>query len=225
MSVLWTCRFAFHSASYSHLRISRNLIYSFTESYKYFRFLNMDDPIISRPYQNGIMAVAKGGVRWLSKESGVARPVVICGPSGSGKSTLLKYLMKEFPDYFGFSISHTTRKPRPGETQGKDYNFVDRKEFEEAIANGEFLEFTEFSGNIYGTSKKAVKNVQNQGRICILDIEIEGVKNIKKTDLNPRFIFIKPPSIEVLVSLDIFCMFILMLQCTFLIYIYVYVCI
>ncbi|XP_035216711.1 guanylate kinase-like isoform X5 [Stegodyphus dumicola] len=165
------------------------------------------------------------GVRWLSKESGVARPVVICGPSGSGKSTLLKYLMKEFPDYFGFSISHTTRKPRPGETQGKDYNFVDRKEFEEAIANGEFLEFTEFSGNIYGTSKKAVKNVQNQGRICILDIEIEGVKNIKKTDLNPRFIFIKPPSIEVLVSLDIFCMFILMLQCTFLIYIYVYVCI
>ncbi|XP_035216710.1 guanylate kinase-like isoform X4 [Stegodyphus dumicola] len=179
MSVLWTCRFAFHSASYSHLRISRNLIYSFTESYKYFRFLNMDDPIISRPYQNGIMAVAKD----------------------------------------------TTRKPRPGETQGKDYNFVDRKEFEEAIANGEFLEFTEFSGNIYGTSKKAVKNVQNQGRICILDIEIEGVKNIKKTDLNPRFIFIKPPSIEVLVSLDIFCMFILMLQCTFLIYIYVYVCI
>ncbi|XP_054715990.1 guanylate kinase-like isoform X2 [Uloborus diversus] len=139
-----------------------------------------------------------GGIKRYTHDHLPPRPVVFCGPSGSGKSTLLKYLMNEFPEYFGFSISHTTRKPRPGEKPGKDYNFVSRSEFERAIENNEFLEYAEFSGNIYGTSKKGVKCVQNQGRICILDIEIEGVKNVKKTDLNPRFIFIKPPSLQIL---------------------------
>ena len=67
-----------------------------------------------------------------------------------------------------------------------------------AIDNGEFIEYTQFSGNYYGTSKKSVQDVQNKGRICILDVEIEGVKNLKKTDLNPRFVFVKPPSIEAL---------------------------
>lgn len=71
---------------------------------------------------------------------------------------------------------------------------------ERAIAAGEFIEHTEFSGNMYGTSKKAVRDVMANGRICILDIEIEGVKNIKNTDLNPRFVFIKPPSLQILVS-------------------------
>ncbi|XP_076369768.1 guanylate kinase-like isoform X2 [Tachypleus tridentatus] len=134
-----------------------------------------------------------GGIQWFTQMS-LVQPLVICGPSGSGKSTLLKYLMDEFGDYFGFSVSHTTRKPRNGEVHGKDYYFVDRKEMEEAVNNGEFIEFVEFSGNI----KKAVKNIQAQDRICILDIEIEGVKNIKKTDLNPRYVFIKPPSLSVL---------------------------
>lgn len=69
---------------------------------------------------------------------------------------------------------------------------------EQAIEAGEFIEYTEFSGNLYGTSKKSVRDVQDQGRICILDIEIEGVKNIKNTDLNPRYIFIKPPSMKAL---------------------------
>lgn len=163
----------------------------------------MEIPVSSSVMQNGVIqnGVAddyKGGIRWLSRQMSVPRPIVICGPSGSGKSTLLKYLMEEYKEYFGFSVSHTTRKPRPGEKPGKDYNFVDRTEMERAIANGEFLEFTEFSSNIYGTSKKAVQNVQNQGKICILDIEIEGVKTIKKTDLNPRYIFIKPPSVDIL---------------------------
>lgn len=126
------------------------------------------------------------------------RPLVICGPSGSGKSTLLKKLLKDFGDYFALSVSHTTRKPRPGEVNGKDYHFISRDEMEQAIEAGEFIEYTEFSGNLYGTSKKSVRDVQEQGRICILDIEIEGVKNIKNTDLNPRYIFIKPPSMKAL---------------------------
>jgi guanylate kinase len=106
--------------------------------------------------------------------------------------------MAEFGDFFGFSVSHTTRKPRPGERDGKDYHFTNRDEMLEAIKNGEFIEYTEFSGNIYGTSKQAVKEVQDKGRICILDVEVEGVKNLKKTDLNPRFVFIQPPTMEAL---------------------------
>ncbi|KAJ8320686.1 hypothetical protein KUTeg_002273 [Tegillarca granosa] len=126
------------------------------------------------------------------------RPVVISGPSGSGKSTLLQRLFKEFPDCFAFSVSHTTRNPRPGEKDGKDYYFVTREVFEKMIDDKEFLEHAQFSGNRYGTSKKAVLEVQKTQRICILDVEINGVKSIKKTDLNARYLFVKPPSIEAL---------------------------
>ena len=69
---------------------------------------------------------------------------------------------------------------------------------QKAVADGEFIESTSFSGNIYGTSKKAVREVQDKGRICILDVEIEGVKSLKKTDLNPRFVFVKPPNLPAL---------------------------
>ena len=115
---------------------------------------------------------------------------------GSGKSTLLKRLNAEFPHAFSFSVSHTTRKPRPGEVDGKDYYFVTRDEMLKMIENDEFLENAQFSGNLYGTSKEAVRSVLNSGRICTLDVDIQGVKNLKKTDLNPIYCFIKPPSIE-----------------------------
>uniref|UniRef100_A0A1A8PSY0 Guanylate kinase n=2 Tax=Nothobranchius TaxID=28779 RepID=A0A1A8PSY0_9TELE len=126
------------------------------------------------------------------------RPVVFSGPSGAGKSTLLKKLMKEYENVFGFSVSHTTRKPRPGEENGKDYHFVTREAMQAAINNGEFIENAEFSGNMYGTSKAAVQAVQAKNLICILDIDMQGVKNIKKTDLDPIYISIQPPSMETL---------------------------
>ena len=126
------------------------------------------------------------------------RPVVVCGPSGSGKSTLLNRLFKEFPNTFGFSVSHTTRKPRPGEQDGVHYNFVSREEMEKAIANDEFIESAVFGGNMYGTSKAAVRKVQSAGKVCILDIEPQGVEQVKKTDLNPILIFNNPPSVEAL---------------------------
>ncbi|CAG2193232.1 E2.7.4.8 [Mytilus edulis] len=129
------------------------------------------------------------------------RPIVISGPSGGGKSTLLTRLFKEFPDCFAFSVSHTTRNPRAGEQDGKDYFFVTRPDFEALMAENGFLEHAEFSGNRYGTSKKAVEDIQKTGRICILDVEVNGVKNIKKTDFNARYVFVKPPSIDVLDSL------------------------
>lgn len=123
-------------------------------------------------------------------------PLVFSGPSGSGKSTLVHRLMKEYQGCFAFSVSHTTRNPRPGETNGKDYHFVTRDDMTRAIANNEFVEHAEFSGNLYGTSKKAIADISGSGRICILDIDMQGVKSIKQTDIQCRYIFVKPPSIK-----------------------------
>ncbi|KAI9356751.1 P-loop containing nucleoside triphosphate hydrolase protein [Zopfochytrium polystomum] len=121
----------------------------------------------------------------------MSSPLVISGPSGVGKSTLLKKLFEKYPDAFGFSVSHTTRSPRPGEENGKAYHFVTRDEFEKIVAENGFIEHTEFSGNLYGTSFATVKTVQDAGKICVLD-----VKNIKNTSLNAKFIFIRPPTVD-----------------------------
>ncbi|XP_055519707.1 guanylate kinase-like isoform X3 [Leucoraja erinacea] len=126
------------------------------------------------------------------------RPVVISGPSGAGKSTLLKILFKEYATIFGFSVSHTTRSPRTGEENGKDYHFVSREEMLRGIAAGEFVESAEFSGHLYGTSKAAVQTVLSKNQICILDIDMQGVRNIKKTDWSAIYISIQPPSYKVL---------------------------
>ncbi|XP_064386988.1 guanylate kinase-like isoform X2 [Halichondria panicea] len=133
----------------------------------------------------------------LAKAS-LPRPLVVAGPSGSGKSTLLTRLFSDNPDKFGFSVSHTTRKPRPGEENGKHYHFSTRESMQKGIDAGAFIEWAEYSGNMYGTSKKAVRDVQEQGRVCVLDIEMQGVRNLKKTDLNPVYVLIRPPSIEAL---------------------------
>lgn len=101
------------------------------------------------------------------------RPIIICGPSGAGKSTLVAKLRSEFPDSFGFSVSHTTRDPRPGEVNGVHYHFVSREVMEREIGEGMFLEHATVHGNLYGTSKAEVESVTRQGRVCILDIDIQ----------------------------------------------------
>jgi len=101
------------------------------------------------------------------------RPIVVSGPSGSGKSTLLNRLLKKYPDNFGFSISHTTRAPRGAEQHGQEYYFVTKDEFQDLIANGGFIEHAQFGSNFYGTSFKAVEDIAQKGRTCILDIEME----------------------------------------------------
>ncbi|KAJ7281678.1 guanylate kinase/L-type calcium channel beta subunit [Mycena rebaudengoi] len=126
------------------------------------------------------------------------RPLVLSGPSGVGKSTLLQRLFAEFPDKFGFSVSHTTRAPRPGETHAKQYFFVQTQDFKDLIAAGAFIEHAEFSGNFYGTSFETVRQIHDQGRRCILDIEAQGVRQIKASNLDPIYLFISPPSLTAL---------------------------
>jgi len=127
-----------------------------------------------------------------------AQPIAIAGPSGSGKSTLISKLMKEYPHQFVFSISHTTRSPRAGEVDGVNYYFTDRETMQKAILNGQFIETAEFAGHLYGTSRSAIQAVKDSGKICLLDIDIQGILSLKKTDLNPRYVFLSPPSLEIL---------------------------
>ncbi|KAG2201106.1 hypothetical protein INT46_007492 [Mucor plumbeus] len=127
-----------------------------------------------------------------------AKIFVISGPSGSGKSTLLKRLFNEYPSTFGFSISHTTRKPRVGEVDGKDYHFVEKDDMIKEVEEGKFIESATFSGNMYGTSIKAIEDVVADGKVCMLDIDMQGVQSVKKTSLNPKYIFVQPPSFEIL---------------------------
>lgn len=124
------------------------------------------------------------------------RPIVLSGPSGCGKSTIIKKLMENFPGKFGFSVSHTTRKPRPGEMDGKDYHFSEKESILKQIEAGEFLESAEFSGNVYGTSKRSVQDVLDSGKICIMDIDSQGVQSVKNVNFDCVLVFIKPPSIE-----------------------------
>ncbi|KAK6624467.1 hypothetical protein RUM44_011326 [Polyplax serrata] len=129
---------------------------------------------------------------------GEVQALILCGPSGCGKSTLLKKLFNDYPEKFQFSVSHTTRSPRPGEVDGVHYYFTTKEEMEEAIKNGDFIENAVYSNNMYGTSKKTVEDCAKNGKLCVLDIDVQGVKQIKQTDLNALYIFIKPPSLDAL---------------------------
>lgn len=125
-----------------------------------------------------------------------ARPLVLCGPSGCGKSTLTNRLLKDHPNKFGFSISHTTRGPRPGEVNGREYYFTDRASMQKSVDAGEFIEWAIYNGNMYGTSKKAIQDVVDSGKACVLDIDVQGVKKMKNSGIDCYYIFVKTPSLE-----------------------------
>ncbi|KAI0201265.1 guanylate kinase [Astrocystis sublimbata] len=126
-------------------------------------------------------------------------PVVISGPSGVGKGTLIQKLIDAHPGVFATTVSHTTRAPRPGEVDGLSYHFVSVREFELLISQDAFVEHTTFSGHYYGTSKHTIAEQTAKGLVVLLDIEMQGVKQIKtRTAFEARYVFVKPPSIEVL---------------------------
>jgi guanylate kinase len=96
-------------------------------------------------------------------------------------------------------VSHTTRKPRPGEVEGSSYYFVSREQFESLIAQDAFVEYAQFNGNLYGTSRQTVVDQAAKGAVVLLDIEMEGVRQLKgDARIRPRFVFVKPPSLEAL---------------------------
>ncbi|KAI4866970.1 guanylate kinase [Hypoxylon rubiginosum] len=124
------------------------------------------------------------------------RPVVISGPSGVGKGTLFKKLFDAHKDCFALSVSHTTRAPRAGEAHGVDYFYVPHDDFEALARADGFVEHAKFGSNRYGTSKQTIADQTAKGRVVVLDIEMEGVKQIKKSGIEARYVFIKPPSFE-----------------------------
>lgn len=120
---------------------------------------------------------------------------VISAPSGAGKTTICEHLLKNLNN-LKMSISHTTRKPRTGEKNGVNYYFINKAKFKEMIEKGDFIEWAEVYGNLYGTSKKMINDLLNSGNDILLDIDIQGAKNIKKIYKKSVLIFILPPSIE-----------------------------
>ena len=121
---------------------------------------------------------------------------VISGPSGTGKGTVMKHLL-ETGEYF-YSVSATTRSPRPEDKEGVTYYFVTRAQFEEKIAAGEMLEYAEYSGNYYGTPKFAVENALAEGKNVILEIETKGALQVREKMPEAVLIFILPPDIGTL---------------------------
>ena len=160
----------------------------------------------SDPTQGGVYEPISG------QSSRIPRPIVIAGPSGVGKGTLINKLLEHYTpsdedgddankggDYFGFSVSHTTRGSRPGEVDGVHYHFRSRQDVQAGIDNGDFIEYNEVHGNLYGTSFDAVNSVARSGRIAILDIDVQGVKRVKKKkSIDPYYIFTAPPSMAAL---------------------------
>lgn len=125
------------------------------------------------------------------------RLLVISGPSGAGKSTVIGHLMQMRPG-MEFSVSATTRQPRPGEVDGKDYFFVTHREFDEMVEKGELLEHATFVGNSYGTPRSQVEHRLEQGITVILDIEVQGAAQVKAAMPEAVTVFLAPPSLEAL---------------------------
>ncbi|OQR95316.1 guanylate kinase [Achlya hypogyna] len=141
-----------------------------------------------------VVAFAKAHFDALTPIKIAPAPLVIAGPSGVGKGTLINRLMTKYPELFGFSVSHTTRGPREGEVNGVAYHFVAIDEFDGEVAKGSFLEHANVHGNRYGTSKFAVEHVQAQEKICILDIDVQGVRQVKNAKMKVNYLFVAPPS-------------------------------
>lgn len=132
----------------------------------------------------------------MSSDSGTpsrARLTVLSGPSGVGKGTVVAEVRRLFPHVW-VSVSCTTRKPRPGESDGVQYHFVTDAQFDELIAGGELLEYATFAGNRYGTPRKPVDQHLAAGRPTVLEIELQGARQIRESMPEAQFVLLAPPS-------------------------------
>jgi guanylate kinase len=141
------------------------------------------------------MATAKAGNKKTAQRIGSL--FVISAPSGGGKTTLCRKLLKKMPDV-RLSVSYTTRGPRKGEVNDVDYTFITREKFRKMIDRGEFAEWAMVHGNLYGTSIKRIKELSSKGYDIILDIDINGAAQIRKSYSGAVYIFVLPPSLEAL---------------------------
>ncbi len=131
--------------------------------------------------------------------SGVVFPVVLSAPSGAGKTTIAKRLLATRLD-LGYSVSCTTRASRAGEVEGQDYHFLSRAEFDARVARGEFAEWAEVHGQRYGTLRSEVERILASGRHVMLDIDVQGARQVTAAFPDAVTIFVVPPSVEVLVA-------------------------
>ena len=123
------------------------------------------------------------------------RLIVVSGPSGAGKSTLIQEALDAVPE-LAYSVSATTRAPRPGEVDGEHYVFLSREEFERWISEGEFLEWAEYSGNLYGTPEAKVEELLEAGKSVILEIELQGARQVRQKRPDAVMVFVRAPSLE-----------------------------
>jgi guanylate kinase len=131
----------------------------------------------------------------LKQRQQSGRLIVLTGPSGVGKGTLVRSLLQRHPELY-LSISVTTRSPRPGEINGTHYYFVSREKFEQMVAQGELLEWAEFASNYYGTPRQQVEEKIHAGKWVLLEIELEGARQIRSSFPDAIRIFILPPSMQ-----------------------------
>ena len=124
--------------------------------------------------------------------------LVLSGPSGVGKGTVKSAIVKNKVFPFEYSVSMTTRKPRPGEINGKDYYFVTQERFKQAISQNELLEYNQYVNNFYGTPKAPVKKMLDEGKDVLLEIDVNGAKKVRKQMPDGVFIFLTPPDLHIL---------------------------
>ena len=119
--------------------------------------------------------------------------IVVSAPSGAGKSSICQGLMRAFPE-IKFSVSYTSRSPRPNEIDGKDYYFISRDDFRKRIKKGEFIEWVENYGQLYGSSRKSMEEFVRDGKDLLLDIEPRGARKVKQEFKGGIYVFVLPPS-------------------------------